>query len=573
MGGHGKKLLFVAIIIIVALGVKPELSKAASYSLTILHTNDSHSHVEMYPQLTTAVKQQRASDPNALLLDDGDVFDGTAYFDKYKGQASLWFMNNLKYDAMTFGNHEFSQTATILSNFIKGTTFPLISSNVNVTSNAVLGPLYQGGISTSPQGGKIYPSIIKTVNGEKIGIFGLLGTTSTTAGSTPVQNIVLENYTTKANQTVAALKQQGVNKIIVLSHLGYDTDVKLAKAVSGIDVIVGGHTHTKLTSPIQYVNPSGEPTIVVQTGAYLNYLGYVKVTFNSSGVVTAKSGKLLDLKTYAADPTAKAKVNEYDGKAPVQTVAAPVVNGVTDQSTAVAGTAVAGSTVTVKTNGSSIGSGKAGTDGKFSVTIPAQKAGSTLSVTATNSTGTVSAATTVTVQATVVQDTTAPAKPVVNNVTDQSTSVSGTAEASSKVDVKVNGSVIGSAPAGTDGKFTVTIPVQKAGTALSVTATDKASNVSSATSVVVQASVVKDTTAPAAPTVNTVYKSSTSVIGNAEAVSTITVTIGSKKYTGKAGLKGNFYVSIPKQKSGTQLKVTATDAAGNVSAAKTVTVK
>jgi len=288
-------------------------AKAAPFNLSLMHVNDTHANVEQYPKLTTAVNQVRSEKPNALLVDAGDVFSGTLYFNQYLGKADLWFMNKLRYDAMTFGNHEFDKTSTELASFMSEMTFPMVSANVNVTKDPVLSPLFKNEISAAPEGGKIYSAIVKTINGEKVGIFGLT-TEDTTFLANPSKDIVFENAVEKAKSTVAALKEQGINKIVVLSHLGYGPDQNLAKAVDGIDVIVGGHSHTKLDKPV--VIEKTEPTVIVQANEYLKYLGTLDVTFDENGVVTAESGKLLDVNTYAPDAEALAKVNEL--KAPLE---------------------------------------------------------------------------------------------------------------------------------------------------------------------------------------------------------------------------------------------------------------
>lgn len=287
------------------------------YTLTIMHTNDSHARVEQYPKLSTAIKETRAQKPNSLLLDAGDVFYGTLYFTKYWGQADLWYMNYLHYDAMTLGNHEFDKNSNVLADFIKGMTFPVVSSNVNVTNDSVLGPLYKGEISSDAMGGNIFPAIIKEVNGQKVGIFGV----TTVYVPIPNKENVFQDPIKKANDTVASLKQLGINKIIAISHLGYDLDQKLATSVDGIDIIVGGHTHTALMSPL--VIEKTEPTVIVQAGAWLKYLGVADVTFDSNGVVIAQNGKLLTVSNYAADPTSMAKLTEF--KAPIDEINSKVV--------------------------------------------------------------------------------------------------------------------------------------------------------------------------------------------------------------------------------------------------------
>lgn len=294
-------------MISVSLFLNTDNARAAeNYSITIMHVNDSHSQVSQYPKLTTAVHSVRAQSPNALLVDAGDVFYGTDYFTKYLGQADLYFMNYLKYDAMALGNHELDKGATVLANFVKGTNFPVLTANVNLTKNSVLAPLFQNQITYNAVGGKIYPAIIKEVNGEKVAFFGLFPTDYTTLNST----YYISAPSTKAQAIVTSLKQQGINKIVLLSHLGYKRDLSLATQVDGIDIIVGGHSHTILSQPV-YVKKT-EPTVIVQAGTGLSYLGLLNVTFNNSGVVQSYNGKLLTVNNYTANADAQEKLNQIN---------------------------------------------------------------------------------------------------------------------------------------------------------------------------------------------------------------------------------------------------------------------
>lgn len=290
------------------------------YKLTIMHVNDSHANVEQYPKLTAAVNEVRAANPNSLLVDAGDVFSGTLYFNQYQGQADLEFMNNLKYDAMTFGNHEFDKDSNVLASFITKAQFPFVSANVNVKRDPALGFLFKDELSTTPEGGKIYPAIIKEIEGEKVGIFGLT-TEDTTFLASPSKDIVFEHAVEKAKETVAALEAKGVNKVVVLSHLGYGPDKELASSVNGLDVIVGGHSHTKLDKPEVIIK--AEPTVIVQANEYLKYLGVLDVNFDANGVVIAQEGKLLDVNSYTADAAAAAKVDVF--RAPLDELKKTVV--------------------------------------------------------------------------------------------------------------------------------------------------------------------------------------------------------------------------------------------------------
>ncbi|SFB20079.1 MULTISPECIES: Ig-like domain-containing protein [unclassified Bacillus (in: firmicutes)] len=293
---------------------------AKPLNLSIMHVNDSHAHVDQYPKLITAVNEVRGQKTNSLLLSAGDVFSGTLYFKQYEGLADVEFMNKLKFDAMTFGNHEFDKNSKTLANFVKQAEFPIVSANVNVTADPELGSLFKEEIGNPASGGKIYPSIVKVVDGQKVGIFGLT-TEETTFLASPSDDIIFENAVDKARETVSMLEGEGINKIIAVTHLGENVDEELASAVEGIDVIVGGHSHTKLSAPV--VVPKEEPTLIVQANEYLNFLGLLDVSFDEKGVITAHNGQLLDVNKYAADAEAAARVAEL--RAPLDALRQQVV--------------------------------------------------------------------------------------------------------------------------------------------------------------------------------------------------------------------------------------------------------
>lgn len=292
-----------------------------------MHSNDTHANLANIARKVTAVKEVRAKKPNALLLDAGDVFSGTLYFNEFKGQADLAFMNLMKYDVMTFGNHEFDLGATpeghqALVDFIKGSQFPFVSSNVDFSKDTKFTGLFTDLISSEPQNGKIYNGIIKEVNGEKVGIFGL--TTAETKDISSPGSIAFEDYITEAKKAVKAFEDKGVNKIIALTHIGfddnpaYDNDQILAKSVEGIDVIVGGHSHTQLDKPVVVdKNIAGQAkaaTLIVQAYQYNDYLGTLDVTFNNKGVVVAHNGALLKVADYAEDAQALATLKPFKDK-------------------------------------------------------------------------------------------------------------------------------------------------------------------------------------------------------------------------------------------------------------------
>ncbi|OMF89792.1 S-layer homology domain-containing protein [Paenibacillus sp. FSL R7-0337] len=297
----------------------------ADFNLRVLHTNDTHSHLENITKRTSAISSERTG--NTVLLDAGDVFSGTLYFNQFKGQADIKFMNNIGYDAMTFGNHEFDmnkENPEILRNFVAAAKFPFASSNIDFTTkNSELADLYQemtGILKTdesksTAKDGHIYPSVIKDVYGEKIGIFGL--TTEDTVGlASPGDKIIFKDHVESAKRTVHALEAQGINKIIAVTHLGYTVDQELAKAVPGIDIIVGGHSHTKIDNPPAPVVIAGtdKKVLIVQTGEYSQFLGELDVTFDKDGEVKAYQGKLLDVNLFGEDAAAKKILAPYDAE-------------------------------------------------------------------------------------------------------------------------------------------------------------------------------------------------------------------------------------------------------------------
>lgn len=293
-----------------------EMEDGGAFRLTILHTNDVHSHLENVPNLHTAIKEERKKDGDALLLDAGDVFSGTLFFNEYLGQADAAFMNEIGYDAMTLGNHEFDKGSEVLENFIKSLAFPVVSSNVDVRLDPNLAPLMISGIPEHSEGGKIYPSIIQTVKGVKIGIIGVI-TEDTAFLSAPDKKINFQDAEKKVLEEMAALQARGVKHIILLSHLGLRQDKMLAQKVKGIDIIVGGHSHTRLESPLVY-NVKSEPTLIVQDDEYGKSLGSLTAVFSDRGVLTGWNGELLDVlakdqkgnDVYPPDPWAEKRLEQ-----------------------------------------------------------------------------------------------------------------------------------------------------------------------------------------------------------------------------------------------------------------------
>ncbi|MBD8556228.1 5'-nucleotidase C-terminal domain-containing protein [Rhizobium sp. CFBP 8762] len=289
-------------------------SVASAYDLTIMHINDFHSRIEAInkydstcspeeatkneclggiARMKTAIDARRAAlnGSNVLVLDAGDQSQGSLFYTTYKTQAIAEFMNGIGFDAMAVGNHEFDDGPQELMKFLDAAKFPIISGNTVAKSG-------------SPLAGRIPGFMIKDVGGQKIGIVSVLAT-DTNETSSPGPDITFRDEIDYLKQAVQDITAQGVNKIVLLSHVGYHRDQEIAAAVDGIDVIVGGHSHTLLSStdpkaagpyPTLVKNPAGVDVPIVTAYAYSKYLGDLTVTFDDTGKVTAAKGapQLLD---------------------------------------------------------------------------------------------------------------------------------------------------------------------------------------------------------------------------------------------------------------------------------------
>ncbi|MDL5376474.1 bifunctional metallophosphatase/5'-nucleotidase [Exiguobacterium mexicanum] len=283
----------------------------SGYKLALMHTNDTHASLDSAPKRATAINQLRQENADRLLIDAGDVFSGSLYFNEFKGLADLTLMNYMNYDLMVPGNHEFDLGTEAghqeFATFIQNAKFPFVSSNVDYSADQYLSSLYSDEIERKPYDGKLYEGVIKVVDGKKVGFFGL--TTEDTANIASPGPIKFQHYVEEAEKAVKAFKQRGVDQIVAVSHLGFDdnpaidNDLELAKRVEGIDVIIGGHSHSRLDAPVVVVDGE-EPTVIVQAYQYGEFLGTLDVEFDHTGKVVAHQGKLIDIKGYAADPRA-----------------------------------------------------------------------------------------------------------------------------------------------------------------------------------------------------------------------------------------------------------------------------
>ena len=258
--------------------------------LTILHTNDLHGHIRPwlgwegelagktiggFDRIAAVVKQVRAETPNVLLLDAGDALGDTMIADLTKGRAILELMNAVGYDAMSIGNHEPDFTTAALREWIANAEFPVLAANV-----------------TERATGKLFtkPYIVREIGGIEVGILGLAyPNTPLTTGMKNVEDVEFGPAVEAARRFTPELKREGAQLIIALTHLGLGADKKLAEAVPEIDVIVGGHSHNRMSDALQVGR-----TLIVQAGAHGSDVGRLDLTL-TDGRITKHDRKLIEL--------------------------------------------------------------------------------------------------------------------------------------------------------------------------------------------------------------------------------------------------------------------------------------
>lgn len=284
---------------------------AANYQLQILHTNDHHSHLDgsSYDlQLGDSVTRvqlggfsrlagviNRLRTPDTLVLNSGEL-NGTLYFSLFKGEPDFKLFNALGLDAYQIGNHEFDEGEAVLRGLIDMATFPILAANVKPTARS---PLY---------GAPIKPYVIREMNGQKVGIIGILKVEKTVESSMVTDAVEFTEEISTVRKNVAELRSQDVNKIIVLSHLGYDGDIALAGQVDDIDVIIGGDTHELLDStgelagmgldvkgeyPTVATAPNGKPVYIAQAWEMAHGIGVLNVEFDPQGDVVEAQGNIV----------------------------------------------------------------------------------------------------------------------------------------------------------------------------------------------------------------------------------------------------------------------------------------
>jgi 5'-nucleotidase len=241
--------------------------------LTILHTNDTHSHIDPFPandpkfpgmggfaKRAALIKDIRNIEKNVLLFDAGDIFQGTPYFNMYGGELEFKLMSQIEYDAATIGNHEFDNGLDGIATKLQYATFPFINCNYDFSKTVLEG--------------KILPYKIFYKNDIKIGVFGLGVKLEGLVGTANYGNTVYLDPYEKAAAIAHTLKNdEKCDLIICLSHMGYSSkdekdasDVNLAKQSKNIDLIIGGHSHTFIDKPYKFFNSDNKEIYICQVG-------------------------------------------------------------------------------------------------------------------------------------------------------------------------------------------------------------------------------------------------------------------------------------------------------------------
>ncbi|MBV5313837.1 MAG: metallophosphoesterase [Prolixibacteraceae bacterium] len=257
--------------------------------LTIMHTNDMHCHIDPFPadhaefpgkggliRIATMVNQARKENPNLLLLDAGDMFQGTPYFNYFKGDLILKVMSKMGYDAGTVGNHEFDNGLNDILSAFKYANFPIVSSNYDF-SDTILAD-------------HIVPFHILKKGKIKIGIYGLGIELDGLVGKLNYGNTQYLDPVKMAQKIEFLLKKEhSCDLVICLSHLGYSfeqnkiSDMTLAPQTRYTDLIIGGHTHSFLKKPSVLKNADGKPILVNQAGWAALAMGKIEFIFDQTG--------------------------------------------------------------------------------------------------------------------------------------------------------------------------------------------------------------------------------------------------------------------------------------------------
>lgn len=288
-----------AVSVLASLTVLGWSQETQPFKMTVLHTNDLHAHVEPvvvrgksvggYARQASVILKLREESVNPILLNAGDTFQGTLYFNEYKGLADLAFMNLIGYQAMSLGNHEFDEGIKVLTEFAKHARFPLLAANLDLSKEPELEAL-------------VKKSTVLEVAGEKIGLIGCVPNDLMQI-ILPIPTIKVLDFQKSIQTEADNLKKQGINKIILISHAGLENDIEFSTKFKNIDLIVSGHSHSLLGEvdipgftgsrgnyPLVRKDANNEPLLIVSAWEWGKVVGKIEIEFDPKGLITKWEG-------------------------------------------------------------------------------------------------------------------------------------------------------------------------------------------------------------------------------------------------------------------------------------------
>ena len=304
-----KKIVFLLICIFLYGCQQPE-----NLTINLIHTNDLHSHLLPFNEygdctadsqdclggfarIISFMRREKSLNPDSIILDAGDRFTGTSFYALTKSRYLLPLFEMIPYDAATLGNHEFDDNLSETVSFISQWDIPILAANILSSTK-------------EPISKYIKPSMIIERDGRKIGIIGVTTPEINILGGVAIEITPIKQA---VETEVEKFKKQGINIIIVLSHIGLTQDIKLAKALPDIDIIVGGHSHSLLTNNKSIVHRRSKypmttnngKTLIVSCGMGGQYVGKLQAEFNSAGEIIGYNGDTIPMTMdIGADPSA-----------------------------------------------------------------------------------------------------------------------------------------------------------------------------------------------------------------------------------------------------------------------------
>lgn len=264
------------ILILSLWAVAPSCVPAQGQDFVILFTNDIHSQIEPFTSgrdagkggllaMSDYIEQVRRETPAVLYLDAGDYNQGTPYYNLFGGELEIAYMNAVGLNATTLGNHEFDNGLDNLAKRLKKANYTTLCANYTI-NHAALRKI-------------VKPYAIFEVGGHKVGVIGLTVNLKGLCSAEVINKMHYNDPTPIANELARKLRKKGCDYIVCLTHLGIEQDLELAGKISGIDAIIGGHSHTFMDEPQMVEDLDGKQVPVIQTGAKGVYVGRMDVTF------------------------------------------------------------------------------------------------------------------------------------------------------------------------------------------------------------------------------------------------------------------------------------------------------